>query len=119
MQTRSKVLCCPNACKSLLPFSKASDKPMTCQCWMLLPCTQAPAAADDSHNLAAPLLAARAQEGLQQHPEVSGSGVKFVLKEGLMLCIPTGFDLAATTLMNVGLLFVAASGKRTRETAAA
>jgi hypothetical protein len=89
---------------------------------MLLPCTQAPAAADDSHDLSAPLLATRAQERLQQPPEddqehdheVSGSGVKFVLKEGLMLCIPTGFDLAATTLMNVGLLYVAASGKRKR-----
>jgi len=31
-------------------------------------------------------------------------------REALLLCIPTGFDLAATTLMNVGLLYVAASG---------
>jgi hypothetical protein len=93
---------------------------MVAQTLMLLLCMQAPAAAaDDAHDLSAPLLAARAQERLQHHPEndhevdheVSGSGVKFILKEGLMLCIPTGFDLAATTLMNVGLLYVAASGK--------
>jgi hypothetical protein len=32
------------------------------------------------------------------------------IKEALLLCVPTGFDLAATTLMNVGLLYVAASG---------
>jgi hypothetical protein len=31
--------------------------------------------------------------------------------EALLLCVPTGFDLAATTLMNVGLLYVAASGQ--------
>lgn len=39
---------------------------------------------------------------------------RFNLKEALLLCIPTGFDLAATTLMNVGLLYVAASGRRRR-----
>lgn len=33
------------------------------------------------------------------------------MKEALLLCVPTGFDLAATTLMNVGLLYVAASGR--------
>jgi hypothetical protein len=80
----------------------------------------ASATADASHNLSVPLLAARAQDRLQQQHredgqevdfEDSDSGVKSVLKEGLMLCIPTGFDLAATTLMNVGLLYVAASGK--------
>eukprot|EP00775_Hariotina_reticulata_P007660 gene7660-7863_t len=31
------------------------------------------------------------------------------LREAMLLCIPTAFDLAATTLMNVGLLYVAAS----------
>jgi hypothetical protein len=31
-------------------------------------------------------------------------------RHALLLCIPTCFDLAATTLMNVGLLYVAASG---------
>ncbi|WIA18798.1 hypothetical protein OEZ85_003481 [Tetradesmus obliquus] len=82
------------------------------------------AAAGDASDLSVPLLAARAQDRLQQHEhdhehdreddhEVHGSGsssgAKFILKEGLMLCIPTGFDLAATTLMNVGLLYVAAS----------
>lgn len=83
------------------------------------------AAAGDASDLSVPLLAARAQDRLQQHEhdhehdreddhEVHGSGsssgAKFILKEGLMLCIPTGFDLAATTLMNVGLLYAAASG---------
>lgn len=32
------------------------------------------------------------------------------IKDYLLLCIPTMFDLIATTLMNVGLLYVAASG---------
>jgi hypothetical protein len=82
------------------------------------------ATAGNAGDLSVPLLAARAQDRLlQQHHnennhgddhDVSGSGsssgAKFILKEGLLLCIPTGFDLAATTLMNVGLLYVAASG---------
>lgn len=43
----------------------------------------------------------------------NGSGGKKLSKfqEALLLCVPTGFDLAATTLMNVGLLYVAASGR--------
>jgi uncharacterized protein with beta-barrel porin domain len=86
--------------------------------------TAAAAGGADSSDLSVPLLAARAQDRLLQQQgreddgegdrEVPGSGgssgAKFILKEGLMLCIPTGFDLAATTLMNVGLLYVAASG---------
>lgn len=92
-------------------------------------CLQAPsgipgatvAAASGTSDLSVPLLAARAQDRLQQQQhreddrendgEAAGSGAKSILKEGLMLCIPTGFDLAATTLMNVGLLYVAASGE--------
>jgi hypothetical protein len=61
------------------------------------------------------------QQQQQQHGETGGEGrhdssssrssrrpSKF--REALLLCVPTGFDLAATTLMNVGLLYVAASG---------
>ncbi|KAF6257076.1 hypothetical protein COO60DRAFT_1626921 [Scenedesmus sp. NREL 46B-D3] len=68
------------------------------------------AAASGTSDLSVPLLAARAQDRLQQQQhreddrendgEAAGSGAKSILKEGLMLCIPTGFDLAATTLMN-------------------
>lgn len=68
-----------------------------------------------------PLLAERAQERLQHHEgtqqrssevqqQQQQGGGRMNLKEGLLLCIPTGFDLTATTLMNVGLLYVAASG---------
>lgn len=44
----------------------------------------------------------------------SGSRKMSKMQEALLLCVPTGFDLAATTLMNVGLLYVAASGECTR-----
>ena len=70
-------------------------------------------------DLHQPLLQQQQQQ--QQHGETGGEGrhdssssrssrrpSKF--REALLLCVPTGFDLAATTLMNVGLLYVAASG---------
>lgn len=49
----------------------------------------------------------------QQHGGDQGNQppAKMNMKEALLLCVPTGFDLAATTLMNVGLLYVAASGE--------
>jgi hypothetical protein len=40
----------------------------------------------------------------------NGNDSHVTLKQAMLLCIPTAFDLAATTLMNVGLLYVAASG---------
>lgn len=50
------------------------------------------------------------QHNSAQQDSAEDNADKVSLKEALLLCVPTGFDLAATTLMNVGLLYVAASG---------
>lgn len=78
----------------------------------------APAGAHTAVDLLTePLLGgSHAQQQLQQHADRrgrNGSDQQMSrMKEALLLCVPTGFDLAATTLMNVGLLYVAASGER-------
>lgn len=82
----------------------------------------APAGADG--GLRQPLLGAAATDSnnttdSQGRPTASNTGISgrklSKMHEALLLCIPTGFDLAATTLMNVGLLYVAASGEVARD----
>lgn len=66
----------------------------------------------DANNLRQPLLASQhhqQQQGQQDQDQANNNNMSKV-QEALLLCVPTGFDLAATTLMNVGLLYVAASG---------